>query len=146
MVPLVSPCHCSFDERGGSKRFSTWRFNLYQLFGVGALAHRGLPPDRGFVREVPLAFPAPHLSAREGCPCHCGTLTGLGGNSGVQDSLCHKIDWHEGFRHSETVAAGRLSRCITIKTTPTPWVITLLTISSKYFVCEVSTRQKFVDM
>ena len=47
---------------------------LYQLFGVGALAHRGLPPVRGFVREVPLAFPAPHHSAREGCPGHCGTL------------------------------------------------------------------------
>ena len=45
-----------------------------QLFGVGALAHRGLPPVRGLVREVPLAFPAPHLSAREGCPGHCGTL------------------------------------------------------------------------
>ena len=24
---------------------------------IGALAHRGLPPVRGFVREVPLAFP-----------------------------------------------------------------------------------------
>ena len=36
---------------------------LYQLFGVAALAHRGLPPCRGFVREVPLAFPAPHLHA-----------------------------------------------------------------------------------
>ena len=34
-----------------------------QLFGVAALAHRGLPPCRGFVREVPLAFPAPHLHA-----------------------------------------------------------------------------------
>ena len=35
---------------------------LYQLFGVGALAHRGLPPlFGGFVRDVPLAFPAPHL-------------------------------------------------------------------------------------
>ena len=31
-------------------------------------------PVRGFVREVPLAFPAPHHSAREGCPGHCGTL------------------------------------------------------------------------
>ena len=48
--------------------------NPDQLFGVGALAHRGLPPVRGFVREVPLAFPALHLSAREGCPCHCDTL------------------------------------------------------------------------
>ena len=47
---------------------------LYQLFGVGALAHRGLPSVRGFVREVPLAFPAPHHSAREGCPGHCGTM------------------------------------------------------------------------
>ena len=47
---------------------------LYQLFGVGALAHRGLPPVRGFVREVLLAFPAPHYSARQGCPGHCGTL------------------------------------------------------------------------
>ena len=37
--------------------------NPYQLFGVGALAHRGLPRVRGFVREVPLAFPAPHLHA-----------------------------------------------------------------------------------
>ena len=36
---------------------------LYQLFGVAALAPRGLPPCRGFVREVPLAFPAPHLHA-----------------------------------------------------------------------------------
>ena len=26
------------------------------------------------MREVPLAFPAPHHSAREGCPGHCGTL------------------------------------------------------------------------
>ena len=49
--------------------------NLYQLFGVGALAHRGLPHVRGFVRDVPLAFPAPHHSAREGCPGHCDTLT-----------------------------------------------------------------------
>ena len=48
--------------------------NLDQLFGVGALAHRGLPPVRGFVRDVPLAFPAPHHSAREGCPGHCDTL------------------------------------------------------------------------
>ena len=47
---------------------------LYQLFGVGALAHRGLPPVRGAGRDVPLAFPAPHYSAREGCPGHCGTL------------------------------------------------------------------------
>ena len=30
----------------------------------------GSPPPR----EVPLAFPAPHHSAREGCPGHCGTL------------------------------------------------------------------------
>ena len=52
------------------------RGNIYQLFGVGALAHRGLPPFRGFVREVPLAFPALHLSACEGCPGHCDTLTG----------------------------------------------------------------------
>ena len=28
-----------------------------------------------FVRAKPLAFPALHLSAREGCPGHCGTLT-----------------------------------------------------------------------
>ena len=41
---------------------------------VGALAHRGLLSVRGFVRELPLAFPAPHHSAREGCPGHCGTL------------------------------------------------------------------------
>ena len=54
---------------------------IYQLFGVGALAHRGLPPVRGLVWKVSLAFPAPHPSAREGCPGHCGTLTGLGGNS-----------------------------------------------------------------
>ena len=45
-----------------------------QLFGVGALAHRGLPTVRVFVREVPLAFSAPHYSAREGCPGHCDTL------------------------------------------------------------------------
>ena len=45
-----------------------------QLFGVGALAHHGLLPVRGFVREVPLAFTALHLSAREGCAGHCGTL------------------------------------------------------------------------
>ena len=49
--------------------------NPNQLFGVGALAHRGLLTVRGFVREVPLAFPALHLSAREGCPGHCRTLT-----------------------------------------------------------------------
>ena len=36
-----------------------------QLFGVGALARRGLLPFRGFVREVPLALLALHLSARE---------------------------------------------------------------------------------
>ena len=47
---------------------------LDQLFGVGALAHRGLLPVRGFVREKPLAFPALHLSAREGCPGRCVTL------------------------------------------------------------------------
>ena len=64
---------------------------LYQLFGVGALAHRGLSPVRGFVREVPLAFSAPHHSAREGCPGHCGTLAGPGGNSGLQDALRHGI-------------------------------------------------------
>ena len=32
------------------------------------------PPRWGFVREVPLAFTAPHYSAREGCPGHCATL------------------------------------------------------------------------
>ena len=48
--------------------------NLYQLFGAGALAHRGLPSVRGFVLDLPLAFPAPHHSAREGCPGHCDTL------------------------------------------------------------------------
>ena len=32
----------------------------------------GSPPVRGFVRDVPLAFPAPHL-LREGCPGHCDT-------------------------------------------------------------------------
>ena len=48
---------------------------LYQLFGVGALAHRGLLSSFGvFVRVVPLAFPALHHSAREGCPGHCDTL------------------------------------------------------------------------
>ena len=52
------------------------RSNIYQLFGVGALAHRRLRPFRGFVREVPLALLALHLSAREGCPGHCDTLTG----------------------------------------------------------------------
>ena len=36
---------------------------MEQLFGVAALAHRGLPPCRGSVREVPLAFPAPHPHA-----------------------------------------------------------------------------------
>ena len=50
------------------------KINLYKLFGVGALAHRGLPPGGGFVRDVPLAFPAPHTSAREGCPGHFDTL------------------------------------------------------------------------
>ena len=34
----------------------------------------GSPPVRGFVRDVPVAFPAPHHSAREGCPGHCDTL------------------------------------------------------------------------
>ena len=68
-------------------------FMLYQLFGVGALAHRGLPPVRGFVREVPLAFPALHLFARKGCPGHCGTLDKPGGNSGFQDALRHGIQW-----------------------------------------------------
>ena len=48
--------------------------NLYQLFGVGALAHRGLSPVRGLVRAKPLAYPALHLSAREGCPGHCDNL------------------------------------------------------------------------
>ena len=66
---------------------------LYQLFGVGAIAHRGLLPVRGFVREVPLAFPAPHHSAREGCPGHCGTL--------AEAALRHGVEWHKGFRHSE---------------------------------------------
>ena len=47
--------------------------NPDQLFGVGALVHRGLHPVRGLVREVPLAFPALHHSAREGCPGHCDT-------------------------------------------------------------------------
>ena len=49
--------------------------NLYQLFGVGALAHRGLSPVRGLVRAKPLAYPALHLSAREGCPGHCDTMS-----------------------------------------------------------------------
>ena len=31
-------------------------------------------PRQRFVWEVPLAFPAPHYSARESCPGHCGTL------------------------------------------------------------------------
>ena len=48
--------------------------NPDQLFGVGALAHRGLHTVRGFVREVLLAFTALLLSAREGCPGHCDTL------------------------------------------------------------------------
>ena len=51
------------------------------------------PPVRGFVREVPLAFPALHLSAREGCPGHCGTLDRPGGNSGLQDALRHGVQW-----------------------------------------------------
>ena len=34
----------------------------------------GSLPVRGFVRDVPLAFTAPHHSAREGCPGHCDTL------------------------------------------------------------------------
>ena len=34
----------------------------------------GSLPFGGFVREVPLAFTAPHYSALEGCPGHCGTL------------------------------------------------------------------------
>ena len=38
----------------------------------------------------------------EGCPGHCGTLAGLDGNSAAQDAPCHEIEWHEGFRHSET--------------------------------------------
>ena len=80
-----------------------------QLFGVGALAHRGLPPPpsshRVFVREVPLA--SPH---RTSLPVRAVQVTAvlwlrLGGNSGVQDALCYYIEWHEGFRHSETVAA-----------------------------------------
>ena len=32
------------------------------------------PPRSGLVRAKPLAHPALHLSAREGCPGHCDTL------------------------------------------------------------------------
>ena len=46
-----------------------------QLFGVGALAHRGLL-NSGVCAGKPLALLALHLSAREGCPGHCDTLTG----------------------------------------------------------------------
>ena len=49
--------------------------NLYQLFGVGALAHRGLPPSRsGVCAGSATGFPRTAYSAREGCPGHCGTL------------------------------------------------------------------------
>ena len=34
-------------------------------------------------------FLAPHHSAREGCPGHCGTLAGPGGNSGLR----HGVEW-----------------------------------------------------
>ena len=57
-------CHlscCDHPVLGWQRRFFAMEINLYQLFGVGALAHRGLLPDRVFVREVPLAFPAPHI-------------------------------------------------------------------------------------
>ena len=66
--------HYLSDAGAESDPSSSLSLMLHQLFGVGALAHRGLPPVRGFVREVPQAFPAPHHSAREGCPGHCGTL------------------------------------------------------------------------
>ena len=49
--------------------------NLDQLFGVGALAHRGLPPVWGLCGRA-FGFPRTAPSAREGCLGHCDTLTG----------------------------------------------------------------------
>ena len=54
-------CVCTPGIRADTVRKGCHCF--YQLFGVAALAPRGLPPCRGFVRDVPLAFPAPHLHA-----------------------------------------------------------------------------------
>ena len=51
--------------------------NPDQLFGVGALAHRRLPPRSGVCAGMPLALLALHFSAREGCPGHCDTLIGF---------------------------------------------------------------------
>ena len=47
---------------------------------------------------------SPHLTT---LPARAVQVTAVpwlrpGGNSGVQDALCHEIEWHEGFRHSET--------------------------------------------
>ena len=47
---------------------------LYQLFGVGALAHRGLSPCSGVCAGCATGFPRTAPSAREGCPGHCDTL------------------------------------------------------------------------
>ena len=47
---------------------------LYQLFGVGALAHRGLLPCSGVCAGCATGFPRTAPSAREGCPGHCDTL------------------------------------------------------------------------
>ena len=92
------------------------KINLYQLFGVGALAHRGLLPVKGLVWEVPLAFPAPHHSAREGCPGHCGTLTGLGGNSGLQVLYVRSIGTL-GLDHRKNVGVTTLDVVMTNKLT-----------------------------
>ena len=47
--------------------------NLYRLFGVGALAHRGLPPLLGVCAGCATGFPRTAPSAREGCPGYCDT-------------------------------------------------------------------------
>ena len=47
--------------------------NLYQLFGVGALAHRGLLPCPGVCAGCATGFPRTAPSASEGCPGHCDT-------------------------------------------------------------------------
>ena len=62
----------NIQRRGVNEDFLREDQSLPTLRSRRPLRIVGSPPVRGFVRDVPLAFPALHHSAREGCPGHCG--------------------------------------------------------------------------
>ena len=85
-VPIAVATDQRSSQSCSSGVLTASRDMLYQtLRSRSPCASWAPPPVRGVCAGCATGFPRTAPSAREGCPGHCGTLTGLGATQ-----LCHK--------------------------------------------------------